>query len=113
MTEKLTIEFATREEMTDFVQWLSRRGEQDYWQWCNHPSDPAAKVDFVYSSDGLFLPNNTITTTPVPPKEQEDGPPCDDCNSTDTVIKQRCMGFTTWRCRECGHTSIKHHMDYE
>jgi len=107
--EKLTIEFGSREEMITFCTWLCNRAEQDYWEWCDHPRRPSPAVDFHYHSDGGFLADNTIRTTPIVREERPVGPPCQKCGSANTFIEHSYVGYTTWICRDCDASNIKHH----
>ena len=36
MSEKLTIEFASKEAMKHFATWLCELGEQNYWNWMEY-----------------------------------------------------------------------------
>ena len=84
MTEKLTIEFKTKEQMEQFARWLCDSGEQEYWEYMvgsyehdkymneKYPgliSSPRTKENTVeqfnyHGSDdkGQFLEDNIIRT---------------------------------------------------
>lgn len=49
-----TISFPSEEAARNFLHWLDGQGEQDYWVWGDHQSDPENYVKkFTYDFKGL------------------------------------------------------------
>lgn len=62
MSEKLTIEFASKEARDCFATWLCRIGEQHYWEWMKkleeHKEGDVTVVSFKYYKEDESLPEN-------------------------------------------------------
>ena len=63
MSQKLTIEFDSKEAMEHFATWLCEQGEQDYWNWMEYREEEEegdiTVVSFKYhKEDESFAEND-------------------------------------------------------